>query len=162
MVQCDLFQRSFFSQLFDIGSSAGSLFNEVLGIFRTFQRFSAAQSFSTRYSDQCRKMFEWAKNIYGSLMSFIEMDPLTDFEFFYIYTFAFPLMMLVFISAILSNYNIILYFFVYGLFLMLGIGIGYIGVNTAIAVSLIIISTIMLIIGIVFRRRIFFFHVFKF
>ncbi|KAK8880891.1 hypothetical protein M9Y10_003590 [Tritrichomonas musculus] len=151
-----IFLKLFFRQLFDIGYSTGSLFTQVLGVFRTFQRFSASKSFSTRFSDQCLKMFEWAKYIYNYVITFIPMDPLTDFEYFYSYTFAFPLMMLVFIAALASGFAIMFYLMAFGSFLMLGIGIGYIGVNTIKASVLIILSAALIIPGIILRNKFYF------
>lgn len=147
------FLKLFFSQLFDIGYSTGSLFSEILGVFRTFQRFSASQSFSTRFSDQCLKMFEWAKNIYNQILSSIPMDPLTDFELFYTYTFAFPLMMLIFISTMSSGITIFYYAILFGLFLAFGVGIGYFGEDLVKAIAITVVFGILIILGFIFRKK---------
>ena len=57
------FCRSFFYQLFDIGDSAGSLLNEGINLFRTFQRISAPKQFSTMFSKDCLSLFKWVTNL---------------------------------------------------------------------------------------------------
>lgn len=151
------FLKLFLLQLFDIGDSAGSLFNEAFVLFRTFQRFSAPRSFSAKFSDECLKMFSWAKDFINFLFSsLLPTDPFTEFELFYIYNFAAPLMILTFISALISSYKFMSYIFIYGLFLTLGIGIGYIGINNTISISLIIPTSVIILISFIFRKKNFF------
>lgn len=47
----------YLTQIFDIGNSTGSLFLEIITLFRTFQRIGAPPEFIIKFSPECAKMF---------------------------------------------------------------------------------------------------------
>lgn len=123
----DSFAGLLFSQLFDIGNSAGSLIVEALNIFRTFQRMSAIKSFTVKFSNNCFSMFDWAKKLIQIISNLIGLTPFTNLELFLFYSFAFPLSILVFVSTVIPNFHLYNHLSLFVVITFFGIGIGSIG-----------------------------------
>lgn len=147
---CNDFSSLFFGQLLDIGGSSGSIFIEAINLFRTFQRLSATKSFAAKFSDNCLKMFQWAKDIIQIIVDkFFRVIPFTDFELFSIYNYVFPIVILTYFTMInVSQYvQTFTYFIFYIIVFLLGIGLGFFGLFTIGAIS---ITAISLFIGLIF------------
>lgn len=138
------FIKLFLKQFLDIGKSTGSLIGEIVGLFRTFQKLTAPKTVSTRFSRECLELLRWATDLFFTLTNYIRTNPLSDFEFFSIYTYVFPLTLLCFISSLVIPGAPILYYFVYGGFIMLGCGLGMIGINKSGMIGCIVSSVIVL------------------
>lgn len=134
MCDCD-FTKAFLKQLFDIGKSSGSLISQALGLFRLFQKISALKSFSAHFSNDCLKMFNWASKLIKIFNELLHLKTLTDLEEFTMYSFSFPLMILVFISGLISHMFLIPSFLLYGACVMIGLGFGYIKINLSAAIG---------------------------
>ena len=145
------FVSTFLLNFFDFGYNCGSIITEIISLFRTFQKLSAPATFSAKLSPKSLEMFEWAKKIIEKFANLVRTNPLTDFELYEIYTLIIPITILIFFSSIISN-KFILYCIVYGLFIMLGSGFGFIGVESGMAILLIIFSSAILLIGILSFR----------
>lgn len=111
------FVRSFTEQLFDISDSAGSLLNEGINVLRTFQRISAPKQFAIMFSHECVSLFKWVTNLIELLFSLFDTKPLTDFDFYTLYSLVFPISILFFISVKLKK---IAYIIAYGISIGLG------------------------------------------
>lgn len=147
---CNDFVSLFLGQLLDIGGSSGSIFIEAINLFRTFQRLSATKSFAAKFSDNCLKMFQWAKDIIQIFInSFFRVIPFTDFDLFSIYNYVFPIVILTYFTMINASRYVqtFTYFIFYIIVFLLGIGLGFFGLNT---MSAILITTIFLFIGLIF------------
>lgn len=131
------FIKKYFEKIFDLTDSAGSVIKELKDIFRTFQRATAARSFSVTLSKETRDMFEWATSLI-QLISYkiLGITPFTQFELFSIYTLSIPIFILCFISALIIGPGFFFAIFIYALTVMLGAGLGYINVDTKNAVLL--------------------------
>ena len=122
------FCRSFFYQLFDIGDSAGSLLNEGINLFRTFQRISAPKQFSTMFSKDCLSLFKWVTNLIQIISnSFDTSKPISNFELYYLYSIVFPLTLLSFITVKIEREGIIFHIIEYLIFFGFGAIAGLIG-----------------------------------
>ena len=123
------FLRAFMEQLFDIGDSAGSLLNEGINVFRTFQRISAPKQFATMFSYECISLFKWVTDFIQILFSLFDSKPLSDFDFYTLYSLVFPLSILFFITTKLSKLSIGVYAIGYAISFGLGAFVGQIGKN---------------------------------
>lgn len=133
---CDsILIKNFFLQLFDIGRSAGSLITEALGLFRTFQKLTASNTFTMRFSEESLKMFKWAIDIFELIRHKFFFRPFDDYDFFYLYSCIIPLMLMTFISALLSGYSFYSYLLGYGMIFMLGTGLCFIGIDMIWAIT---------------------------
>lgn len=122
------FCRSFFKQLFDIGDSAGSLLNEGINLFITFQRISAPKQFSTMFSKDCISLFKWVTNLIKIISSQFETSkPVSDFELYYLYSIVFPLTILAFITVKIAKEGILFQLILYPIFFGIGAIAGIIG-----------------------------------
>ena len=141
------FIKRYFEKIFDLSDSAGSVIKELKDIFRTFQRATAARSFSVTLSNETRDMFEWATSLI-QLISYkiLGITPFTQFELFSIYTLSIPIFILCFISALIIGPGFFFAIFIYGLTVMLGAGFGYFNVDTFNAVLLCILPPFFFII----------------
>lgn len=146
------FNKLFLLQLFDIGNSAGSLINEAIGLFKTFQKISAPKSFQTRFTSEGEGAFSWAKDFIKSITNAFRVNPLTSFELFELYGYILPIIMLTFISALTEGYKFMLYLIVSILFLGFGTGISFIGENNYIAFPLIIFTGIIIVLGLFLKK----------
>lgn len=143
------FIKLFLKQFLDIGKSTGSLFDEIIGLFRTFQKLTAPKKITTKFSRECLSILRWATDIFYIITNSIRTDPLSDFELFQIYTYVLPLTILTFISVIIAPDMPIIYYFVYGCFIMLGAGFGMIGINKSGAIGCCVTAAILIIISII-------------
>lgn len=148
---CCPFVKLFLTQFFDFGYNCGSLISEALGLFRTFQRVSATKSFSAKFSPECLEMFSWAKNLINILTTYFQTVPLTDFEYFNVYTLIIPMVILTLLSSALSE-GFYYYCIAYGLFITLGCGLGFLGINSVAAGLMITFSLILIIFGLIFKN----------
>ena len=130
---CCCCKHSFFAiflkQFFSVGNSAGSIIQEAVSLIRLFQRLSATKSFSAKFSKDCLDMFKWAANLVEYFTSYVRTTPLSDYELFTLYTFIFPLSILIFISSSISAKHLIFGILLCGSFIMLGSGLGYLKVD---------------------------------
>lgn len=145
---CCVFFILFIKQFFDIGKNSGSLLQEGLNIFRTFQRLSATKSFSAKFSNDFVGLFQWARNIINLIVNnLFRIKPFTNFELFCLYSLVFPISILTFISSFRPKLFNFISFLLSGLVLTAGVGFGYIGINNTITIACCICS-ILAIIGI--------------
>lgn len=113
----------FFKSLFDIGNSAGSLISEAVTLFKTFQKLSAPKVFSTKFSKECTDMFRWANKVIEYISNAIKTVPLSEYELFCIYTFIFPISIIIFISCSIVKFLFLVIFTLFAGFFALGLGI---------------------------------------
>lgn len=137
--------KIFAKEFFSFGQSSGSIFTGAIGLFRTFQRISATRTFSASFSNECYKMFKWALNIFEVIRSIFFFRPLYDTQLFYIFSYAIPLTIVIFITAEASSYLFFGFIWIYYLALMIGVGIGFFGINLKLALILTLVP-----IGIIF------------
>lgn len=121
--------KLFFAQFLDIGKSTGSLFGEIINLFKMFQKLSAPSEFQTKFAIECYEILSWATNIFKIISTSVGTDPLTYFEVYSIYTYVFPLTILCFITGLSAKTPPLYYYIIDGIFLMLGVGISFYGVN---------------------------------
>lgn len=145
------FVSVFLRHFFDIGCNCGSIISETFELIKTFQKISATISFRTRFSPECAEMFSWATDIADLFVSFIDTNPLNDFEVYSIYTLILPVIIMSFLFRMsMKGYYFIFAIIPVGLCLMLGTGIGFFTVNNILAITLTSISGSILIIGMIF------------
>lgn len=130
---CTVFAK-FLSKLFDFGDCAGSLIKEVLNLFRLFQRISATRTFTAHLSSDCYKMFSWAIDFLDLIRAVFYFEPFTKYQKFYLFTYALPMTITVFITAACSSYLFFGFIWGYYIFCCFGMGIGYIGIDTKYAI----------------------------
>lgn len=85
-------------QLFDFGSSTGSLITSALGIFKTFQKITAPISFYKCFSHETSPFFSWATNIINIFADFFKTNQFDYFELYTLYCLIFPIVILMFIT----------------------------------------------------------------
>lgn len=148
IVQSSLF-ISFLLQIKDIGSSAGSIFNEAIGIFRNLQKISAPVSFSYIFSGST--FGEW---IFDTIHT-IQLD---YFELCILYSIVCPTSILMFISSVLAGKHLLCYLVVYLNFFIFGLSWSFFGENMEASIAFIVISFVFFIIGFILRKKYIFFY----
>lgn len=135
----------FLKQFFDIGKSTGSLFGEIISLFKTFQKVSAPSEFSTKFSRECLDMLRWATDIFYNIANSIRTNPFTDFEIFSIYTYILPLTILCFISIVMDPKFSFFTLLLYGFFIMFGVGLGTIPDELVISIPCLVSSVLVVV-----------------
>ena len=148
IIQSSLF-ISFLWQIVDIGSSAGSIFNEAIGVFRNLQKISAPVSFSYIFSGST--IGEWIFDVIHT----IQLD---YFELCILYSIICPTSILMFISSVLAGKHLLCYLVVYLNFFIFGLSWSFFGENMIASIVFIVISFVFFIIGFIFRKRFIFFY----
>lgn len=122
--------RIVFSQLFSITQSCGSLIQEILNLFRIFQRLSATKTFYSKFSSDCADMFSWATNIIKIItQNIFPDDHLTTYEYFTIYSIYFYIFLINFTTFILIGAKYVYLIPFFAIIAMFGAGFGFIGID---------------------------------
>ena len=138
--------KSFNKDFFGVGSSAGSVILEGLGLFKTFQRISAPKSFAIHFSHECFKFFGWAKDLINMVVGKIFTRPFSNLELFEMLTFAFPLTIFTFICTMVLRKKIYSYFIIVIVFTAFGVGIKMFQIHWIAGIGITIVTLIIIII----------------
>lgn len=142
---------AYFRDVFYVGKSAQSLISDVIDVIRTFQKMSAPNTFYFHISKDFHEMFIWASDIIEIICNLCGNPNFSELEKFFAFTFAFPLSICTFISAMLLSSRFYIHFLMVGIALAFPIGIFSITKfqEASMGIGLIIGSIVLLVITIV-------------
>ena len=134
-------------QLFDFGSSTGSLVTNALGIFKTFQKITAPVSFYNCFSHDTSPFFSWATNIINILANYFKTNQFDNFELFMLYSLIFPIVIFMFITFMYDVKRGFLSLIASFFFLFIGIGFALFYLNLLLGAIIVIIFFFIIVIG---------------